>query len=159
MEPTLVDHFITFVLTLTCMSRKRFTSILIIALIITAFIVLTPSENYTNCYNNSYFMNTEFSGSIVRKFIDKSQHSTPTVEIKDTTSDSVKSISFFGDYSGLYYKVEVGDTVTKKIESLDIHFRKANGGLILIGTANFKCDQAQFHKEEKRFGFFYRLFR
>jgi hypothetical protein len=149
MESTLADHIITFILRMIYTNRKYFRSVLIVAIIIAAFIVLTPSENYTTCYNNSYFLKTKFSGLVVRKFVDKSQHSTPTVEVKDVTNNAIKSVSFFGDYSGLYHKIEVGDTVVKNPESLEVHFRKGNGRLILIERQTLTAIRHSFTRRKK----------
>ena len=111
-----------------------------------------PSINYTNCLYGEDFRQIEFEGVVIRKYLDKSNHSTPIAELKNS-KDTIEEIHFFGDHSGLFDKITDGDSLKKSKGTNEI-LKKINNEYVRFGYADFNCDSVKLEKEEYLFGLY-----
>lgn len=138
--------------------KKSFSVIVFLLLVFCLFVLFRPSDNYSNCSNELYFSRLSFTGTVIKKFIDTSDHSTPKIEIKDFYGQ-IFSISFFGDYSDLFEaKIKVDQVIKKEKNDLTIFISVEGNEFIPLETAEFDCNLDRFRNEERKFGFLYRLF-
>jgi len=120
--------------------NNKYTKLIIttclIAYIVIYFFFLTPNENEERSSWQNEFNNLNFSGVIVKKYLDHSQHSTPIIELKTLENNEINKIDLFGDRSSVFDDIKVGDTLVKKRNS-DSVFIVLRGNLQLVGRANF----------------------
>jgi len=140
------------------MLKRNFLNVVItIVLIISLFVLFSQSDNYINCRNYQYFHEISFEGVIEKKYLDRSHHSVPVIEV--VKNSKVSKISFSGEFSGIYdKKLNVGDLVKKSSNDLKI-FVLRQDKLELLGLVNFNCDSVAFKEEDQKFGFIYRIFK
>jgi hypothetical protein len=125
---------------------KKYKYFIVAGLFFLTIYAVVPSVNYTNCLSNQKFREVTIDGVVVDKYFDKSQHSTPIVEIENFEG-LIDSIYFWGDHSGLFNKIQIKDTLKKKNGSNEILI-KVEGKFEVFGIANFKCDSAKLEKEK-----------
>jgi len=126
------------------MSKLKY--FLIVILFFLAIYTIVPSTNYTNCLASQRFEKLTFHGVVVNKFLDKSQHSTPIVEIRNFRGRR-DSVYLFGDQSGLFNKIEVYDTLKKESGSNEV-LTRFGSEYMQLGVADFKCDLIKFENEQ-----------
>lgn len=71
-----------------------------------------------------YYIDDEYSGVVINKFIDKEKHNYRTVIIKKEDKEHTVVFSFV--MGGLYEFIEVGDTLFKKTGTLELHLKRKN---------------------------------
>jgi hypothetical protein len=92
---------------------------MVVVLFLLTVYAAVPSVNYTNCGNNQRFQALTFDGVVVNKYLDRSQHSTPIVEIENFEG-RVDSVYLFGDHLGLYDRIQITDTLKKESGSNEV---------------------------------------
>jgi len=121
-----------------------------------AFILLIyfciPSMNYTNCKENEYFRKMTFEGIIQKKYLDKSDHSTPKVVLKNFQNE-LDTLYLFGEDNGIYKAINLGDTIKKASGTLLI-LKMKNREYVAFRAAEFGCDSAELRKEEYLFNLY-----
>jgi hypothetical protein len=128
---------------------KTHKGIIFFGLFLTAVYFCVPSINYTNCLYGEDFRQSEFEGVIVRKYLDKLNHSTPVAELRNY-KDSIERISLFGDYSALFERVNSGDSLKKNPGTMEI-LKKVNNKFTRFGYADFNCDSVELENERYLF--------
>lgn len=78
-------------------------------------------ENITKLAINAYY-NETYSAIIVDKFIDKDQHNSKKIILKGDREN--RTILFDIETSGVYYSLQVGDSIVKHSGSLEIMIYK-----------------------------------
>lgn len=63
---------------------KKYKYFIVIGIFLLLLYIGIPSINYTNCLSSQKFQILTIDGVVVKKYLDKSQHSTPIVEIEDS---------------------------------------------------------------------------
>jgi len=90
----------------------------------------TIDSSHSACDVLELFRDYKFNGLIINKYIDKDEHSTETVIIKnfnETIPDTLTLLDW--DKTGLYYKINKNDTIIKQ--------RGSNSVYLKNGTAKF----------------------
>jgi hypothetical protein len=128
---------------------RKYKYLVVFLLFLLVIYAMVPSVNYTNCLNSQKFQVLIFDGVVVNKYLDKSQHSTPIVEIKNFEG-RIDSVDLLGDHSGLYNKMRVNDTLKKESGSNEIQI-KIDGMYTRFGVADFNCDSTKLKSEEYLF--------
>lgn len=77
-----------------------------------------------------YMFDETFSGSIVKKYIDKHNRMSPTFKLRDSSE-------VFG-YSILWKKAEIGDSLTKKTNSRFVKIFKKDTTIVIDMNVAFK---------------------
>nr|WP_315247802.1 hypothetical protein [uncultured Flavobacterium sp.] len=77
-----------------------------------------------------YMFDETFSGSIVKKYIDKHNHMSPTFKLRDSSE-------VFG-YSILWEKTEIGDSLVKKANSRFVKIFKKDTAIVCDMNIAFK---------------------
>lgn len=86
---------------------------------------------------------------MIKKYLDKSDHSTPIAELKNTR-DSIERIYLFG--SGLFDRINTGDSLKKSKGTIKVLI-KINNEYHVCRT-DFNCDSVKLKKEEYLFGLY-----
>jgi len=128
---------------------KTHKAIIFFGLFLTAVYFCVPSINYTNCLYGENFRQIEFEGIVIRKYLDKANHSTPIAELM-TFKDSIERISLFGDHSGIFKRIRDGDSLKKNKGTSEI-LKRINDKYVRFGYADFNCDSIKLEKEEYLF--------
>ncbi|MGQ2981930.1 hypothetical protein [Flavobacterium sp.] len=68
-------------------------------------VFLMPTQEKTRNYVKEEVTKESYNGIVIKKYIDKSNHATPTVILKDG-----RELSFIGN---IYDKINVGDSIVK----------------------------------------------
>ena len=87
-----------------------------------------------------YMFDETFSGSIVKKYIDKHNHMSPTFKLRDSSE-------VFG-YSILWKKTEIGDSLVKKANSRFVKIFKKDTAIVCDMNIAFKYHDT-FPENEK----------
>lgn len=127
----------------------KYKYILLAAFFLLLIYVAVPSINYTNCRSQERFRNLVFDGAVTVKYLDKSEHSVPRIRITKAGT-SPDEVSFFAEYSGIFDRINVGDSLRKKSGSNEV-LVKVNGYYRQLGIADFHCDSAKLKKEKLLF--------
>lgn len=125
---------------------KKYKYLVIVCLFLSIVYIIVPSMNYTNCLSSQKFREVIIDGVVINKYLDKSQHSTPIVEIQNFLG-RIDSVYFFGDHSGIFDRLNVKDTLKKSSGTNEILIR-INGKYAQLGVADFKCDSAKLKSED-----------
>lgn len=118
----------------------------LVTILIVAF-VYSPSTNFASCTRERRFRDSRFEGVVFKKYIDDKQHSTPTIAILGVDSDTTMMF-IIDEHSGIYDKLNIGDTLKKLAGSLEIE-KIGSGSFSTIGPAIFQCDTILFKSEEE----------
>jgi len=127
-------------------------AIIFFGLVFTAVYFCVPSVNYTNCLSGEHFRQIAFEGVVLRKYLDKSDHSTPIAELKNY-KNSIEKIYLFGDHSGLFDRIAAGDSLKKNKGTIEI-LKMVNGDYVNFGYVDFNCDSVKLAKEEYLFALY-----
>ena len=90
-----------------------------------------------DCYIQKRFSAEHWHGIVERKFIDASNHSLPSLTVRDTKGDSL-TVDMFR-FEHIYDKINLGNTIVKHQGSKEI-LRWTNHAEQLIGNADFGCN-------------------
>ncbi len=133
---------------------KKYKYLIIFIIFLLLVYIAVPSINYTNCRIDQRFREISFDGVVVNKYLDKTQHSQPKVEILDLENNLIR-IYLYNEATGIYDKIRTNDTLRKKSGSNEIQV-KTGGEYNRFGVADFNCDSAQL-QNEKYLGWLYKL--
>jgi len=100
--------------------------------------LLFPGPNEASCNRQDDFLKLKINGLVLKKYIDKEQHSYPIIEVKDFDSDSVIVINLVCDKSDAFSKINVMDSLIKPTGVNSI-FRNINNKLVMIAVVDFGC--------------------
>lgn len=91
----------------------------------------------SNCTAYQDFLKDSYSGIVVKKYINREQHSYKTVEIKNFSANKINVFLLDFDISGFYDKININDTIYKAtgIDTVYLTNRKGKFGYIL----DFNC--------------------
>jgi hypothetical protein len=81
-------------------------------LIGTIFFIFTGISNTCSAYRD--FKNYEYNYIVVNKYIDSTQHSYPTLILRDSLGNQFSSTDLNFDRSGLFDILSIGDSIEKK---------------------------------------------
>ena len=111
-------------------------------MVVVSFIIimfcLLPNKNETNCKLYQEFVYLNIDGVVTNKYLDKHEHSYPTIEIKLFKNDSILKVNLVGEKSGLYSLLCKSDT-NKKLKQSNIVCRKINGKFVNLVKVDFGC--------------------
>ena len=71
------------------------------------------------CYAQSYGLAENFSGVVLDKFADSTNHNFDAIIIRNNEKD-IKSYLFDGDITSLYETIQIGDSLVKKEGDLSL---------------------------------------
>mgnify|MGYP000040922124 FL=1 len=97
-----------------------------------------------DCFQRTECLNTQYSGQIVNKGNDYSNHCYPYFTVAD--SDQVETKHMFSGIHAekfIWPKLEIGDTIEKHLNSLD--FRIKRNGQTFIYSESFECTEDDFY--------------
>jgi hypothetical protein len=106
------------------------------------FLILIVSINQLNtkCSNKQsmkFYMELNFNGIISKKFINKSQHNYPILEIKQS-GKKIQEVNLSTDNSGLFEYVQENDSIVKKHGLLTVHvYRNAVDTVFTLSWNNY----------------------
>lgn len=121
------------------MKKYKISFIIIFGFLLFYIIQGIIEEKHAPCDILNQFMNYDFNGIIIDKFIDSTDHSTKTVIIKDFNQDNLDTLKLLDwDGSGVYYKMKLNDTIFKKMGENAIDLSNKTGKFTYI--LNFGCD-------------------
>lgn len=125
---------------------KKYEYLIFLGLFLLIVYAAVPSINYTNCRSNQRFQKTIFDGVVVKKYLDRSEHSIPRIEIMGF-NDSLTEFSFFGEHTGIYNRISISDSLRKMGGSNEILI-KISGEYVRFGVADFQCDSVKLENEK-----------
>ncbi|MEE1885059.1 hypothetical protein [Pedobacter flavus] len=118
--------------------KKNFKYLLFFLGMVFTLYLLIPFRN-ERCFWQKKFDSKGINGRVVKKKIDKSDHSTPILELENLETGKVDTISFLGERSTVFKIIKESDTLYKAIGSNRLYFIRGNEKKV-IGTVNFGCD-------------------
>jgi hypothetical protein len=98
------------------------------AILVYLIIKGTIDSSHSACDVLELFRDNKFNGLIINKYIDKAEHSTKTVIIKNfnvTIPDTLTLLDW--DKTGLYYKINKNDTIIKERGSNSVYLKNRTG--------------------------------
>lgn len=122
--------------------KKKHKDLLIFAVLFISLFFFIPSSKDQPCSLHRSFTELRFYGIVEKKFIDRSQHSSPIVEIRNFENDRIDTISFFFDRSKTFDLINQSDTVYKKTGNLEVHIKRENQPVV-ISKLDFGCEEDQ----------------
>lgn len=75
--------------------KKRYKDLLIFAILFISLFYFIPSSNDQPCSVQKSFTELSFYGIVESKFVDRSQHSSPIIEIRNFENNRIDTVSFF----------------------------------------------------------------
>ena len=124
------------------MKKRRIIQILLIIVFFVWFIIkIIPQFSInTRCVVYEDFLKLSLNGIVISKYIDSSNHSFPTIEIKNFKSTNTEKLLLDLDTSNVYNRLNIGDTVFKSKNS-DTIFRVESKKQYFISKVNFGCSR------------------
>lgn len=120
------------------LKKKHFGYIIFSLAIIYLYVFIIPSDNKTNCSNKKEFLAYVFKGVVIRKYLDKEQHSYPMIDIINFIDNKKFQINLVEESSNIFEKVLVDDTIMKNKGSDILKFIRNDSSFSL--RAYFNCD-------------------
>ena len=119
----------------------KYFKIIVGCIVFITFIIFVISQLKINsrCVTYKEFYSISLHGIIINKYIDSSQHSYNTLEIKDFGNSEVKKILLDFDTTNLFDKIQINDTMYKEINK-DSVFVIKNKEKKLLSIVDFACD-------------------
>lgn len=97
------------------MKKHKISFIIVFGFLLFYIIQGVIEEIHAPCDILNEFMNYDFNGIIIDKFVDSTDHSTKTVIIKNFNQNNLDTLKLLDwDESGVYYKMKLNDTIFKK---------------------------------------------
>jgi len=90
-----------------------------------------------NCTALQDLLKAQYNGTIINKYIDSSQHSYHTLEIKNFDSHQTQKLILEFDTSGLFFQAEINDTILKKLGSDTVFLFNTSPKKYFV--VNFNC--------------------
>jgi len=100
--------------------------------------IISQLNKNSRCITYDNFLKTSLDGVVVNKYIDSSQHSYPTLEIKNLKNLELNKLNLVLDTTSFYDDVSVSDTIYKELNN-DSVFRFKNGIKCFILKIDFGC--------------------
>ncbi len=101
------------------------------------FIIPDLSKN-SRCIIYNEFLKIKLNGIVLKKYIDSSQHSFPTIEIENLKDYKIEKVNLNLDTSGIYNKISVNDTLSKETGKDEVFLIKGEEK-ILLAKIDFGC--------------------
>ncbi len=123
------------------MLQSKRIRLFIVGSVLIFFVVKTIVEiSHARCDVLKEFLNNEFNGLVVNKYIDSTSHSTKTIVIKNFDRETPDFFTLLEwDESGFYYKVDKNDTILKERGKNIVHVK--NGIRHFADTLYFGCER------------------
>jgi len=124
------------------MKKRIIFKILLIVVFFVWFIIqIIPQFSInTRCVVYDDFLKLSLDGIVISKYIDSSNHSFPTIEIKNFKLANTEKLLLDLDTSNLYNRLSIGDTVLKS-KNDDTVFRLESNKQYFISKVNFGCSR------------------
>jgi hypothetical protein len=90
-----------------------------------------------DCDDLQEFVQTSFQGIVYKKYIDSSQHSSHTIEIKNFKNAGIQKLTLDFDKTGFFFQINQGDTIYKEVNSDTVYLSDKLGKHLYI--INFPC--------------------
>jgi len=122
--------------------KRYFIELIVILLLIFVFTILNvfnvfdKSDNEFACSTQKGFTGKRYSGIVERKFIDKKNHWTKTIVIRER-SLKLSIYDFSHDRNNIFSLISVGDTLIKEINSKNIIIK--GGQLDTVILVDYGC--------------------
>jgi hypothetical protein len=84
-------------------------------------------KSYDDCRVYKAFLPFAYHGIIIKKYIDSTQHSYHTVEIKNFDDAQIEKLLLDYDKTGFYWNVKINDTIHKKFGSDTVFINNSQG--------------------------------
>lgn len=91
-----------------------------------AFNQISEFGKLDECKYEENFMNREWSGKIIEKYLDKENHAYPTLKIKNENGIYIVQDGILSEFSN-YELIKTGDSISKIKGELIIHLYKTSG--------------------------------
>jgi hypothetical protein len=98
-----------------------------------------PSLNDSACNAYKEFRSQEYKVVIVDKYIDKKEHSYPTLICKDLKANRIVNHNLVHDVSGFFKFVSIGDTLIKQKNEIGINIKNAKTDTIYV--LDYGCNE------------------
>lgn len=118
--------------------KKLFRNLVILCLFFIAIYLFIPSLKQGECNKYHEFLKIEFKGILVKKNIDRKEHSYPIISIKNFRKDSIINVNLSLDTTDFFDVINVGDTLLKTKNSSWI-YREEAGVFTKYKSINFDC--------------------
>jgi len=92
----------------------------------------------SRCIIYKEFLKIGLDGVVLKKYIDSSQHSFPTVEIKNLNDFKIEILNLNLDTSGIYNKINLNDTLSKETGKDEVFVIKGKEK-VLLSRIDFGC--------------------
>jgi len=79
-------------------------------------------KDLTNNDSTDYYKRKEFKGLVIKKFIDKYQHNSRTIIIKENNDNDTLIMDFV--MGNVYQYIKEGDSLSKNKGSLDLNLKR-----------------------------------
>lgn len=119
---------------------KRVSILLLVAIALIYIFFFSISFNQAECTYLIDFKKLKFSGIIINKFIDSSEHSYPLIIVKDTDVRENITINLVYDTTKTFNILNIGDSIKKEFGSLYIQ-KKVGSKYIKLARIDFGCDK------------------
>ncbi len=119
---------------------KKYYKLIIPAILLILFLIkVLPLMNVNSrCVTYDNFLNKYYNGVVVKKYIDSSEHSYKTVEIKNFGNSEVDKLILDFDTTALYRRLNLNDSIYKQTGN-DSMFLILSGRKIFISRVDFGC--------------------
>jgi hypothetical protein len=104
----------------------------------TAFKQISEFGKRDDCKYEKYFMNREWNGKIIEKYLDKENHAYQTLKIKNENGIYIIQDGILSEFDN-YELIKIGDSISKIKGELIIHLYKTNGETEL--KTNINCEK------------------
>ena len=123
------------------MIKLKYLKIGIIGAIFLYFIIRGTIESlHARCDVLGLFRDYKFNGLVINKYIDRPDHATKKVIIKNFNIPIPDTLALLDwDTTGFYDKININDTIIKDIGSNSVSLSNVNGKFIYI--LDFGCDK------------------
>lgn len=111
--------------------------IILLLFLIIRFIIPDISKD-SRCIIYNEFLKIKLNGIVLKKYIDSSQHSFPTIEIENLKDYKIEKLNLNLDTSGIYNKISVNDTLSKETGKDEVFVIKGKEK-ILLAKIDFGC--------------------
>ncbi len=121
------------------MSKGYLNFFIFIAMMVSLYFLI-PSHENQNCEYEERMLNRRIAGVVKRRFIDSSNHSSPTILVQDLKSGKIDTIYFFLDNSNVFHLTKESDTLSKALNSLKV-YKVSHGELQLLDEIDADCEK------------------
>lgn len=118
--------------------KSNYKSFLIFLVMVVSLFFFIPKGKNQKCLWQEDFESIKFSGVVIKKYIDSSQHSSPILEIEDLITGKINTIYLFGDRSNTFEYLNRSDTIFKEAFSSRIQVKR-NGTFEDLAFIDFGC--------------------